>query len=200
MIELSELYRRASDEFVSRALGIGPEDWERPTPCADWDVRTLVHHLVAEERWVLPLMAGATIDEVGDALSGDLLGDDPARSISEAAAEAEAAVAGSRPPGGKVHLSYGDEDPDEYIRQVVADHVVHAWDLAVAIGVDARLDGELVDEVAAWFRDREELYRAAGMIAERPVEDATDPQDRLLAAFGRDPRWGAHGQPERVIG
>jgi hypothetical protein len=42
--------------------------------------------------------------------------------------------------------------------------------------------------VAAWFAEREDLYRQAGMIAER-AEPTGDPQGDLLAAFGRDPGW-----------
>ena len=200
MVEVIELYRRASDEFLARVREIQPNDWNRGTPCADWDVRTLVHHVVEEQRWVPPLLAGETIDDVGDALSGDLLGEDPTGAARRAAAEAEAAVKRGRPPGGKVLLSYGDEDPDEYIRQLVADHLVHGWDLAVAIGADIEFDPELVHEVADWFTDREDLYRESGAIAARPPVDSADPQDRLLAAFGRDPHWRRPDSPEDSVG
>lgn len=193
MIDIVELYRRASVGFVDRVRAVQPDDWSRPTPCSEWDVRALVHHVVEEQRWVPPLLAGATIEEVGDELSGDLLGADPTAAVQQAAGDAEAAVADSRPPGGRVHLSYGDEEPEEYIRQVAADHLVHGWDLAVAIGGDAQFDPEVVAEVAAWFADREDLYRAGGGIAERPPNSSADPQDRLLTAFGRDPRWEPDG-------
>ena len=94
--------------------------------------------------------------------------------------------------GGKVHLSYGDEDLGEYLRQLVADHLIHGWDLAAATGQDRTLDPEVVAEVAAWFRDREAMYRSAGMVAERPTSSQSgDPQADLLIAFGRDPEWAA---------
>jgi uncharacterized protein (TIGR03086 family) len=78
----------------------------------------------------------------------------------------------------------------EYVRQLLADHVVHGWDLAAAIGADRDLDDALVDEVAAWFPANEEAYRAGGAIAAAvsvPADART--QDRLIAAFGRDPAW-----------
>ncbi len=70
--------------------------------------------------------------------------------------------------------------------QLFADHLIHAWDLARAIGADERLDPELVDACAAWFAPVEEAYRGAGAIAGRPpVPDGADAQTRLLAMFGR---------------
>lgn len=79
----------------------------------------------------------------------------------------------------------------EYVRQLAADHVIHAWDLAAAIDVDRGLDAELVADAADWFRDREALYRPGGMIGERPPhkDAARDGQEQLLSAFGRDPAW-----------
>ena len=93
------------------------------------------------------------------------------------------------PGGGIVHLSYGDEDIAEYVHQLAADHLIHAWDVAAATGGDTVLDPELVAAVATWFADREQLYRGAGVIGERFESGSDDPSDRLIAAFGRDPRW-----------
>ena len=187
--DVVELYRRASEEFRVRVRGVEPKDWLRPTPCSEWDVRALVHHVVEEERWVPPLLGGATIEEMEGRLSGDLLGADPPGSVERAAEEAERAVAHLRPPEGKVHLSYGEEEPEEYLRQVLADHVVHAWDLAAAVDGDKRFDPVLIAAVGEWFAAREELYRAGGAIGPRAQSRSEDPQDRLLSAFGRDPSW-----------
>ena len=78
------------------------------TPCEQWDVRTLVNHLVNETSWVPPLMHGSTIAEVGERFDGDLLGSDPVRSWSDASAAASAAVAEDGALERTVHLSYGD--------------------------------------------------------------------------------------------
>ena len=188
-MDLETLYRRTMESWTDRILAVGPEQWAHTTPCLKWDVRALVNHVVGEDLWTEPLVHGATIEEVGDRFDGDLLGSDPREAALDAAERASRAVAEAMPKGNKVHLSYGDEDPDEYVRQLVADQLVHGWDLAVAIGADTKFDPELVHEVAAWFTDREDLYRAGGAIASRPGEVSADPQDQLLVAFGRDPRW-----------
>jgi uncharacterized protein (TIGR03086 family) len=184
----ADLHRQACELF-DRAVGqIRPDQWAAPTPCAGWDVRTLVNHVAAEELWTPPLMAGRTIAEVGDRFDSDVLGEDPVAAHNEAAGAAIEAVAADGALERTVHLSFGDVPAEEYAMQLFADHLVHAWDLARAIGADERLDPELVAAAATWFADREELYRGAGLIGPRtPVADDADPQAVLLAAFGRSP-------------
>lgn len=189
-MELGALYRRSVEGWVAVVEGASG-DWSGPTPCSDWTVHDLVNHVVGEDRWTRPLVEGRTIADVGDALDGDLLGEEPVATARAAAEEALAAVADGLPHGAKVHLSYGDEDLGEYLRQLVADHLIHGWDLAAATGQDRTLDPEVVAEVAAWFRDREDMYRSAGAVAERPASTQGGPQAELLSAFGRDPDWAA---------
>jgi uncharacterized protein (TIGR03086 family) len=189
-MELMDAYRRGLREFAGRVPQVRADQWSGPTPCADWDVRTLVNHLVYEERWAVPLFAGATVADVGDKFEGDLLGANPARAVREAARDAEAAIGGD--PQRPVHLSFGDFPAAEYAYQLLADHLIHAWDLAVAIDNDPRLDPELVRTVGEWFADKEETYRMAGAIGPRvPQPAGASEQDRLLGLFGRDPNWVA---------
>jgi uncharacterized protein (TIGR03086 family) len=178
-----KLYRTAADEFTARVHRVG-DRWEAPTPCAGWNVRALVHHLVEEERWAPPLFAGATIDEVGDRFAGDLLGADPVDAFDRASAAALAAVDDA--PDGTVHLSFGDTPRVEYTLQLAADHFVHAWDLARALHENDVLDTAAVAAVLEWFGPMEAMYRGAGVIGARvPVPAGTDSQTTLLAMFGR---------------
>jgi uncharacterized protein (TIGR03086 family) len=189
-MELGTAHQRTVDAWTRLVEGVGDDQWQLPTPCTEWSVRDLVNHVVGEDLWTAPLVGGSTIEDVGDRFDGDVLGDDPVARAGAAGAEATTAVAERLPNGGTVHLSYGEEQLDEYVQQLVADHLVHGWDLAVATGADAALDPELVDAVAGWFAEREELYRSAGAIGERGTADP-DPQSQLIAAFGRDPHWTA---------
>ena len=193
-MHVADLHRRSVESFVARldALeGDGDDVWSRPTPCPDWNVRALVNHLVYEDVWTVPLMDGATIDDVGDRFEGDLLGDDPLARARAACDAAKTAAASGIVAGVVAHLSFGDTPADEYAHQLAADHIIHGWDLAAATGTDRSIDPELVDALAAWFAEREDQYRSSGVIGDRPVGagDPDDPQDRLLVAFGRDPSW-----------
>jgi uncharacterized protein (TIGR03086 family) len=189
--ELPDLHRRALDRFGANVRQVRDDQWDSPTPCADWDVRTLVNHVVNENRWTPPLLEGQTIAEVGDRFDGDLLGDDPKHAWDDSAQEAAAAVQADGALDRTVHLSFGDAPGSEYVWQLFADILVHGWDLASAIGADVRLDADLVEACARWFAGVEEDYRSAGAIGPRPeVADDADAQTRLLAAFGRASRWG----------
>jgi uncharacterized protein (TIGR03086 family) len=190
-IDARELYRRASAEFTERVHRVG-DRWTAATPCADWDVRELVRHLVEEERWVPPLLGGATIAEVGDRFAGDLLGADPVAAVDDAATLAVVAVESDDALTRTVHLSFGDVPGQEYVMQLAADHLVHAWDLGQALGDDPALDTDAVATVREWFGSVEPLYRQAGLIGPRAaVPEGAGPQDELLAMFGRSPALAA---------
>jgi uncharacterized protein (TIGR03086 family) len=187
-MELADLYRRSVEAWTARVGAVPDDKWDAPTPCTDWTVRDLVNHVVGEDAWTAPLMRGSTIADVGDSLDGDLLGEQPIQAARRNADEALAAVSDTLPSGGKVHLSYGEEDMGEYIHQLIADHLMHAWDLAAATGEDTAFDTDLVQEVGAWFAEREEMYRQAGVIGPR-IEAGGDSQSELIGRAGRDPAW-----------
>lgn len=165
---------------------VGDDQWGASTPDADWDVRALVNHLVNEERWAPPLLAGTTIAEVGDRFDGDLLGDDP-KAAWAAAAEACVAAAGADGALERiVHLSFGDFPGEFYLSQLVADHAIHAWDLALSIGADEALDPELVEWVYAFIAPQADQWHAAGVFG-APLEapPGADLQTKLLRLTGR---------------
>jgi uncharacterized protein (TIGR03086 family) len=190
--DVAELHLRASDWFGELVHQVGIGQWHLPTPCADWDVRALVNHVTGEALWTPPLMAGQTIADVGDRFDGDVLGRTPRDTWDAAAAEAQAAIHAPDALDRTVHLSFGDAPATEYVSQLFADHLVHAWDLAEAIGADTRMDRELVTACAGWFETVEPMYRDAGAIGPRPpVDPGANEQSVLLARFGRSPLLAA---------
>jgi uncharacterized protein (TIGR03086 family) len=185
---LVALYTRAVDSFVDKVNGVRPDQWTLPTPCADWDVRQLVNHVVSEQLWSAPMFQGATIADVGDRFDGDLLGEDPRATADGAGQTAKQAVLADGAMGTTVHLSFGDTPADEYVTQLLADHIIHGWDLAVAIDADRTIDSDAVAFLTTWFADREQIYRRAGAVGPRfEVPVGASDQDRLVGAFGRDP-------------
>jgi uncharacterized protein (TIGR03086 family) len=179
-----ELLRHAAARFDQLVGEIREPQWNDPTPCRGWTVRTLVNHVAVEDLWAAELFAGRTIAEVGDRFDGDQLGAVPLDRWHEAMRRGLAAAAGAMTD--TVHLSFGDVPGSEYAMQLFADHLVHGWDLAVALGRPAALDPDDATAALAWFAEREDAYRAAGMIGPRvPTPPDADAGTRLLAAFGR---------------
>lgn len=184
-IDVRDLHRQALEAFGATVDRVPPTAWRQPTPCAGWDVRDLVNHVVAENRWVTPLLDGATVADVGPTLDGDLVGDDPIAGWHASATEALEAVRGCDIDR-VVHLSFGDVPAAEYLWQLTTDALVHAWDLARATGAPESLPGDLVDACSAWFDSAEDAYRSAGAIGPSVAPPDDSAQATLLGRFGRN--------------
>src|SRR4051812_34093343 len=39
------MFERAAAGAVAEVAGVGADQWQSPTPCAEWDVRQLVEHM-----------------------------------------------------------------------------------------------------------------------------------------------------------
>ena len=180
------LFEAASDTFDDKLHQVPDDRWDSPTPCTEWDVRALVNHVVGEHRWAVPLLAGQTIADVGPALDGDLLGDDPAAAWHHASGPSHEAFAAPGAMESTVHLSYGDESAVAYCEQLVFDNLVHAWDLARGAGVDDALPADLVEWAIGWATPIMPMLTGSGLFGEvQDVADDADAQTRLLAMVGR---------------
>lgn len=183
-MDVRQLHHDAIDAFSERVDGAPPDSWGRPTPCTEWDVRALVNHVVGENLWIVPMLAGSTVAEVGSALDGDLLGDDPKVAWHDSVGPALEAV-DRTPLEQTVHLSFGDFPAEEYLWQLTSDVLIHTWDLARATGQSEDLPGHLVEACARWFDNTEDAYRGAGAIGPRVEPASADPAAVLLGRFGR---------------
>jgi uncharacterized protein (TIGR03086 family) len=187
--DLVGLHGRGGQRFASLVGGVGVEQWYDDTPCSEWDVRTLVQHLLSEQRWVSPLLAGLTIAQVGDRFEGDLMGDDPSQwagLLAMSIDEAHEAVAQPNALAQTVHLSYGDAPAAEYVMQLTADLAIHSWDLARATGQDDTLDGDIVALLLPWTDASVDMWAGMGLFRPRIEVDAGASDDvRLLALMGR---------------
>lgn len=185
-MSLIDRYKRSVEIFGDTVHQIGDDQWESPTPCSEWNVRQLVNHIVYEDRWAVPLLAGKTIEDVGDSLDGDLLGDDPKGAWDSAAVAAVAAVEADDDLDRKVHVSWGQIPASDYLGQLFADHVIHRWDLARAIGVDDTIDPEHAELVYKGSKPQEDQLKSTGAFGDKiETPDDADLQTKLLAVFGR---------------
>lgn len=183
---LIEQYGHALDEFGSRVEHVGDEQWSNPTPCTEWDVRALVAHVVDETRWAPYLLAGGTVADAGDRFAGDPLGADPRSAWRSASADARRAFAADGALDQAVSVSSGEMGARDYLWEMTVDATVHAWDLARGIGVDERLDPELVRRIHAEREKDPDALLDSGLFAP-PVQVTAhaDLQARMLGLMGR---------------
>ncbi|MFC9293726.1 TIGR03086 family metal-binding protein [Streptomyces sp. NPDC057011] len=180
------LLEKALNHTTGLLSGVTPDQYGRPTPCADFDVRALANHLVAGNLYYVTLAEGGgpdfslfARDQIGDRQPGDVY----ARGAKEvlAAWQAEGALERQMPlPGGGL----GPRIADLHLLEAV----LHSWDLATATGQDRSGDPDAVRAaVRGWYGNYPDEIRAAtGMFApSQPAPDDAPALDRLAAYFGR---------------
>lgn len=186
MSEPTELFERAVSGFERHVRSVDPTQWHNPTPCDDWDVRVLVNHVTVEQLWAVPLLRGATVDEVGDRFDGDQLGDDPIAAWTTAADQSRSAFGAPGTLDGVVSLSGGERPTADYCWEMTVDALIHSWDLARGIGADETMDDELVALTYERTLPIAEHLHETGLFAPPvQVDDGATLPVKLLALFGR---------------
>ena len=182
-------YLRAQDEFDAILAAVTPGQWDLPSACIEWTVRDVAGHVIWGQEQLRHWASGQDyINRTGAPGAphpAELAGADPvqtwrsarARSVESLTDEALGRMI-SLPGMGEVPLA-------AMVTTFATDHLVHAWDIAHALGLATRLDPELVSESFAWARDGHAL-RAPGFFGPEltPPAEAHE-QTRWLAFLGR---------------
>src|SRR5436190_15858541 len=142
-VDLPEVHARSLDVTRVFVAGIGDGQWSDISDCDDWTVRELVNHVVTGNWWAEALAGGKTIDEVGDALDGDVLDADPLAAYDASAAAAAAAFRAPGAMDAPSAVSYGPVPGSVYCGHRFLDVLVHGWDIASSTGQDTALPPDL---------------------------------------------------------
>jgi uncharacterized protein (TIGR03086 family) len=180
-----DLQLRAHAEFGRRLIAV--TDWHASTPDAEWDISDLARHVIREQQWVPLLLAGKSIDEVGDEI--DAIDDDDLIGEWQRWSQIATVAWESAPFDMSVQLSYDTVAMHDYLKEQTADVAIHSWDMARATHTDEHLDDLLVEATWTIFEPQRETLAATGLY-EEPVGVGEDAplQWKLLAITGRDPR------------
>jgi uncharacterized protein (TIGR03086 family) len=183
--EISELLRRARETAVPVVQGISEDQFPAATPCADYDVRTLLNHLFHVVVSFRGLARRERVDmgDPPDYLTGDW------RSRFEV--ESDRTVQAWSEPSALEGVSSGMGLPQSAVAQMLMlDLTVHSWDLAAATGQPHHPDPEVADVLYRTFSEMAPLARQTGVFGESvTVPDDASTFERLLGVSGRDPRW-----------
>ncbi len=185
-MELLECHDRALGATRALVADVRDDQWDAPTPCEGWDVRTLVNHVVAGNLWAAELADGRTIEEVGDRLDGDVLADDPVAAYDASARAASQVFHAEGALERPCAVSYGPVPGSVYLGHRFIDVLVHGWDLAVGTGQPSELDATLAQAALEIVGPQAEELAASGAFGERvDVPADADPGVRLLGLLGR---------------
>ncbi len=187
---LHPLMARAAAEAARIARGVRKEHLDGPTPCTDFDTRTLVNH------WVLYTSHGLEHRALRKDLPEELVARDftadPAWADAYADQLDRAVAAWSEPAVWEGEVDLGDMAmPAATIAQmVIKEMVVHGWDVARATGQRIDVSDDLARLILAVVEEHAEIYRQYQGFAEPvPVPATATPFDRALATSGRAPQW-----------
>jgi uncharacterized protein (TIGR03086 family) len=186
--DLPELHDHALTATRRYVAGVGANQWEDPSPCEGWDVRELVNHIVSGNFWAGALARGQTIEDVGDRLDGDILGDDATAAYDESARAASEAFHAPGAMQAPCAVSYGPVPGEVYLGHRFIDVVVHGWDVAKGTGQDTTLDPELVEACFTVIEPQKEMLFGSGAFGtDHEPEPGADRQTALLELLGRTP-------------
>jgi uncharacterized protein (TIGR03086 family) len=182
---------RASIAVVDRVTA---PDLTNATPCANWNLTDLLTHMTAQHRGFAAAARGNGADR---AVWANLpLGPDPVAEYRKTAEEVLAAFAEDGVVSRQFAIPEVTEDAefpgDIAIAMHTVDYLVHAWDVARAIGVEFDADTDAVWATAPLVAmipdDDSRLEPGAAFGPALPTAGANE-FDTMLAALGRDPNW-----------
>jgi uncharacterized protein (TIGR03086 family) len=173
---------------VNGVPGAGTLD--APTPCADWDLRTLLNHTILWTAYSAERRAyGQNVAE--DLMSKDFTAD-PGFAQDYQAQVGKAVQAWSDPEAWEGDRSVmGSATPAADIAaMLIMEMVLHGWDIAEATGQNYRCDDALAGAVLTTVQAQAEMFRQYRGFADAvPVPEGATTFDRALSLSGRDPRW-----------
>ncbi|KOV35914.1 hypothetical protein ADK60_08020 [Streptomyces sp. XY431] len=204
-MRILELHTRALELAAAVVDTVQPEQLVLATPCAGWPLRRVLEHTVGQHRGFAAAALGAGADRAhwrDVPVHGDPAGAFRQSAERLTAAFATAAAASEPAPLCLPEIRDGEPFPlDRAIGFHLLDTLVHAWDVAAALGSPARLVAAVQAEpplVGALLTVAGAVPAAApdrgpgrAFAAVRAAPDVTGPFERALALLGRDPSWSA---------
>jgi uncharacterized protein (TIGR03086 family) len=174
--DLLDLYARASTWTASKVAGATGR-LDAPTPCDDWDVTTLMNHMLDTQRYFIGAARGEDASPPAPN-PPELIGHDPVADFDAGRADLLSAY---RAPG-------VIEKTGPALGIAFSDQLLHGWDLAKATAQDATMPDGLPEAAFDMIHGRFTDDQRKGVFKpEVKVAKNSSAQDKLLAYTGRDP-------------
>jgi uncharacterized protein (TIGR03086 family) len=190
--------RRTLEQTIVITSGITPDQLGLPTPCAGWDLRQLLGHMIGQHNGFAAAARGETSDL--SVWADQPPGDDPAGDYAAATTAVIKAFSADGVLGRKMWLPEIREGGLFRAELAIGffhfiDYVVHGWDVAAAIGVEPGFDPDLVhaalEQAARVPGGDARLGPGAAFRPGVTVPQDAPELDRVVAMLGRSPDWTA---------
>ncbi|MBM7785278.1 TIGR03086 family metal-binding protein [Tenggerimyces flavus] len=188
-MSLPELMRTAAEAANDVVQGVRPDQLSLPTPCADWDVRALINHLLTTSGHMSELVARKQPVDLAALMETDFMTGDWAKDYAVQVDKAAAAWALPGATEGEFAM-HGPPYPAEALAGMfLSELVTHGWDLARATGQTLRVSDELAAAVLELNAGMAPEGRTQGLFGE-PVtlKEGASTLETAVAIAGRDPR------------
>ena len=164
--------------------GVKPEDFSKPTPCSEYDVKGLLNHVIGG----MGMLHTAATGGKATPPEGNIVRDDPGAQYAEARTKLLEAL---KEPGvfeRTWSMPFGEMPGKMMAGIAFLEHLTHAWDVAKATGQPTELPEDLVDECTEVVTPMDQMLRMPGVCGPK-VEVAEDASktDKLVAFMGRQP-------------
>ncbi|MFE7193853.1 TIGR03086 family metal-binding protein [Kitasatospora sp. NPDC057541] len=181
------LYLLALDQLEKLLAEVRPEDLDRSTPCAEYDLRALLGHVVGGiHRFAYTGEGGLSLDVA--AATGGVPDDGWPAALGRARARVTAAWAEDTKLDRPTSVPWGEVSGRDAVGGYLLETVIHSWDIARALGTGLPLDERLGETALAIARVALPAERRGGGVPFAPVQPAPDDADvytRLAAHSGR---------------
>lgn len=189
---------RAIDQIDRLVAAVPADATGDATPCDEYDVTTLIEHLIV----IADRITTAAGGEAGGEIASPA-GDEAPAIRSRAAHAAVTTAIQQADPTTLAHLPFGTMPLDAAFSVFIGEFATHGWDLAVAIGRAYLLDDTIaemaVDLVTARIPAAHRDQTPFGDLVHVPP--GAPAYDRLAGWMGRDPaRWHTARRGEQVPG
>ncbi|XRQ10118.1 TIGR03086 family metal-binding protein [Actinomadura welshii] len=178
--------KECAAEAARVARGVPQDRLGDPTPCAAFDLRELVNHLVLYTSHGLEHRALRT--EIPEELTErDFTAD--AGWADEYAVQLDRAIAAWADPAVWDGEIAGTPAADT-AKMLIMEMALHGWDVAKATGQEYAVSPDTGGSVLKIVDGYAEMYRRyEGFADPAPADEGASPFERAVAASGRDPRW-----------
>ncbi|TDC93935.1 TIGR03086 family metal-binding protein [Actinomadura sp. 7K507] len=183
------IFTRALDQAGQQVAAVSPEELSNRTPCADYDVRALLGHVVAVLHKLARIGTGGDARDLPDVLDG-IADDGWASAFTRARSEVEQVWADDEKLDRMVELPWATMPGRAALEAYTHEFTVHSWDLAHATRRLAELDPDLAAqalEAFSKFAPPEARSEQGPFSPVVPVPDDADVYTRLAAYLGRRP-------------